>query len=108
MLAVIACFAIALDITGKWTGSIKTPDGNEFPLTYVFKADGNNLTGSLQGPQGEIPITEGKIDGSNFSFKLDFNGMAITNTGKCYTDSLTIDAEVNGNKIHSLLKRAAN
>jgi hypothetical protein len=108
IFAAVVCFAVAADLTGKWTGVIKAPDGNEYPLVYVFKADGNNLSGSLQGPQGEIPITEGKVNGNDFSFKLDFNGMPITNTGKYYVDSVAIDAEVSGTKIHSVLKRAAN
>jgi hypothetical protein len=101
----LVCLAVFADLTGKWTGSLKTPDGNEFPITYVFKADGNALTGALQGQQGEIPITEGKINGNDFSFKLDFNGTPIVNTGKYYVDSIGIDSEVNGGKFHVKLKR---
>ncbi|MDB5109763.1 MAG: glycoside hydrolase [Mucilaginibacter sp.] len=102
------CFAVITDLTGKWTGTVKIQDGNDFPLTYVFKTDGNNLTGSLQSPQGELPITDGKINGSNFSFKLDFNGTPIVNTGKYYGDSIAIEAEINGNKLHTVLKRTNN
>jgi hypothetical protein len=102
------CFAVVADLTGKWTGNVKGPDGNDFPLTYVFKVDGSNLTGSLQSPQGELPISEGKINGADFSFKLDFNGTPIVNTGKYYGDSIGIDAEINGMKFHTGLKRVAN
>jgi hypothetical protein len=108
MCSAMLCFAFFADLTGKWTGSVKTPDGTEFPLTYVFKADGANLTGSFQSPQGEIPITDGKIDGANFSFKIDFGGTAISNKGKYYGDSIGVDAEVNGNTFHTKLVRAAN
>ena len=104
----VICFAVIADLTGKWTGMLKTPDGNSFPLTYVFKVDGTNLTGSLQGQQGEIPITEGKINGTDFSFKLDFNGTPIVNTGKYYVDSVGIDSQINGGKFHIVLTRAAN
>ncbi len=102
------CFAVIVDLTGKWTGMLKTPDGAEFPLTYTFKVDGTTLTGALQGQQGDIPITEGKVNGNDFSFKLDFNGTPIVNTGKYYVDSIGIDAEVNGTKFHTMLKRVPN
>jgi len=104
--AVVICFAVVADLTGKWTGVVKGQDGNDFPLTYVFKVDGANLTGSLQSPQGELPISEGKVNGNTFSFKLDFNGTAIVNTGKYYGDSIGVDAEIGGNKFHTTLKRA--
>jgi hypothetical protein len=111
--ALLVCFAfvswvVITDLSGKWSGSIKTPDGNQFPLTYIFKVDGNTLTGAVQSPQGELPITEGKINGNDFSFKLDFNGMPIISTGKYYVDSVGIDAEVNGTKLHTVLKRVNN
>ena len=104
----VICFAVFADLTGKWTGTVKGQDGNDFPLTYVFKVDGANLTGSLQSPQGELPISEGKVSGNTFSFKLDFNGTAIVNTGKYYGDSIGVDAEIGGNKFHTTLKRVAN
>ena len=102
------CLAVIADLTGKWTGSVKTPDGADFALTYVFKADGNNLTGTLTSPQGDIPLTDGKISGNDFSFKMDFNGTSIVNTGKYYGDSIGVDAEINGTKFHTKLTRAAN
>jgi hypothetical protein len=102
------CFAVIADLAGKWTGTVKTPDGTDFPLTYIFKIDGSNLTGSLQSPQGELPISDGKINGASFSFKLDFNGTPIINTGKYYGDSIGIDADINGTKLHTVLKRATN
>ena len=37
----MVCFAIVADLAGKWTGSLKTPDGNEFPLTYNFHVSYN-------------------------------------------------------------------
>jgi hypothetical protein len=108
VFAAVMCFAVIADLTGKWTGNVKGPDGNDFALTYVFKVDGNNLTGAFQSPQGELPISEGKVNGSDFSFKLDFNGTAIVNTGKYYGDSIGIDAEIGGQKFHTSLKRVNN
>ncbi len=103
----ICLAAIAADLTGKWNGSVKGPDGDsEFPLTYVFKAEGNVLTGTLTSPQGDLPIADGKIDGTNFSFKVTFGDIEIKNTGKFYGDSLGIDSDFGGQKNHIVFKRA--
>jgi len=107
LCSVIICLAaIAADLTGKWTGNVKTQDGQEIPVSYVFKADGNTLTGAMQSPQGEIPITDGKIDGNNFSFKVSFGDTPIANTGKFYGDSIGVDSDFGGMKFHISLKRA--
>ena len=50
----------AADITGTWTGTVKGPDGNEFPVSFTFKLDGATLTGTVQGPQGD-PIAIDKV-----------------------------------------------
>jgi hypothetical protein len=75
----LACSAWAADIDGKWTGSLATP-GGDFPQNYTFKADGAKLNGSYDVMGMEIKLTDGKIDGDNFSFTLtlDFGGMPFT------------------------------
>jgi hypothetical protein len=66
----------AADITGTWTGKMKTPDGNSFSLSFTFKQDADKLTGTVQGPQGDpIDISNGKIDGAAVNFDVSFNGM---------------------------------
>ena len=105
----MVCFAIAADLAGKWTGTLKTPDGNEFPLTYTLKTDSGKLSGSVSSPQGDVPISNGKlIDANNFTFTLSVNGTDITNTGKYYpaADSIGMDIDFNGTKMHTTLKRS--
>jgi hypothetical protein len=69
----VATFAFAADVDGTWTGVI-TVTGSEVPVTYVFKADGNVLTGTLsQAGSPLVPIKDGKIDGNNISFVLSLN-----------------------------------
>src|SRR5665213_2884776 len=94
---VMVCFAIAADLAGKWTGSIKTPDGNEVPLSYTFKTDSGKLTGIATSPQGDIPISDGKLTGNDFSFNLSFSGTDIKHTGKFYpeADSVGLDIDFN-------------
>jgi len=103
----MVCFAITTDIGGKWVTTIKGQDGNDFQLNYMFKVDGNKLTGSVTSPQGEIPISDGKVNGDDFSFTISFNGNDIKSTGKYYTagDSAGVNTDFNGMKFHSQLKR---
>ena len=71
----------AADITGKWVAQVPGRDGNTREVTFTFKADGETLTGSQSGAQGnEIPISEGKISGDNISFKVSMErgGNTIT------------------------------
>src|ERR1700748_1750510 len=92
VFSAFVCFAFVADLNGKWAGKVTAPDGTQFDLTYLFKVDGDKLSGSVSTAQGELPITEGKISGADFSFKLDFNGTSIDNVGKYYGDSVAVDA----------------
>ena len=55
----------AASVDGKWDMNVTGPDGNGISVTVVFKQDGKKLTGTLAGPQGEVPLegeyAEGKI-----------------------------------------------
>ena len=72
-----AAAALAADVTGKWTATAQSPNG-DFLLTFTFKQDGASLTGTVQGPEGDpLPISNGKVDGDKFSFDVSFNGLTI-------------------------------
>jgi hypothetical protein len=84
--------AWAGDITGTWVGQIAGPDGNGFSLTYSFKQDGEKLTGTVAGPQGDpIPLEEGKVQGDKISFVVH---VAMNGGAK-----FTIDGTVKGEEI---------
>jgi hypothetical protein len=72
----------------------------------VFKVDGNTLTGTSTTSFGESTIDKGKIDGDKFSFSTTINGMEVPHSGKIYTDSLSLDIDYSGTKLHTTLKRA--
>jgi hypothetical protein len=81
----------AADVTGTWSAEMKTPDGNSFPLTFKFKQDGEKLTGTVQGPQGDpIDISNGKVDGDKFTFDVSFNGMTIHHDCTVDGDEITM------------------
>ncbi|HEY1646374.1 MAG TPA: hypothetical protein VGF96_00210 [Terracidiphilus sp.] len=81
-MALSAAAALAADVSGSWTADSTGPDGSSYQLTFTFKQDGANLTGSVQGPQGDpIAISNGKVEGNNISFEVSFNGMTISHSG---------------------------
>jgi hypothetical protein len=104
----IAALAFAADLTGTWTGTLTAPQGELFPVHYTFKLDGDKLTGTGTSPDGDIPISDGTINGSDFAFTVTFNGQMIKNTGKYYAaaDSVGLNVELNGMVMHTTLKRA--
>ena len=106
--SMLACLALSLGIAGKWTGTIKTPDGNQFPLTYNFKTDSGKLTGTASSAMGEFTIANGKmLSESEFTFTLSINGSDVKNAGKYYpqADSIGMDIYNNGLKLHTTLMR---
>jgi hypothetical protein len=84
LIAIFALTASAADIAGTWKSSMETPNGT-FESTYVFKVDGNKLTGTISmGQMGEAQISEGKVDGDSLSFVVvrEFNGNQFKTTYK--------------------------
>jgi hypothetical protein len=70
-LALLTAALQAADVTGKWTGDISTPDGNQISLTLNLKADGAKVTGTVTGPTGDTEIADGKMDGDTLLFVLN-------------------------------------
>jgi opacity protein-like surface antigen len=96
LMTVLAGAALAADITGNWTGST-----DQFTVTFAFKQDGEKLTGTVTGPQGDpIPISDGKVQGDKVSFtvKVDMGGnsMKITHEGTIKGDEITLSTKVEG------------
>jgi hypothetical protein len=73
-LLLIASFALAADIDGKWTGQVAGMGGDPMTINYTFKANGATLTGTTTGMDGkDVPIKNGKIDGNNISYTVSFD-----------------------------------
>lgn len=113
-MALVSCFIISLaavfaDINGKWTGSITGPDGNELPLSYTFKIDGDKVTGTAVAQGVELKLDSGKINGTDFTFKItNPEGVSIPHAGKYFAagDSISMNITYQEYKFHSTLKRA--
>jgi hypothetical protein len=60
-LVLLPASTLAADVDGKWTGAINPPMG-DVPVSFTFKADGTDLTGSTTGPDGsETKISGGRV-----------------------------------------------
>jgi hypothetical protein len=99
LLAMLAMPAMAAEnATGKWVAAVDAGQG-AVELTFVLKAEGEKLTGTLSVAGGEpTPFTEGKIKGEDVSFKLNFAigpdapPITISYTGKLKGDQLAIQS----------------
>ena len=100
-------FASAQEINGKWKGTMESPNG-AMEMVFDFKANADSLTGTIASPMGELPISNGKIDGKNFSFEISFNDMTIKHTGTIMADSISLKMPGmgDGEAMEMILKRA--
>lgn len=88
------------NLTGHWKGAV---GGSELMLELT--ADGTALTGTMQTPMGQTPITDGMIMGDEFSFRLSFDGNDIINKGHIEGDKITLKAEFQGQPMEVTLER---
>jgi hypothetical protein len=100
LIAVFALTASAADISGTWKGTADTPNG-PVERTFVFKADGNKLTGETSSPMfGKSAIADGTINGDNIAFditvKFEDNEMKVHYTGKVSGDEIKMHVESAG------------
>ena len=58
------------DISGKWTAQVPGRDGQPQETTFTFKVEGDKVTGTVSGRQGDTPFADGKISGDEISFTV--------------------------------------
>jgi hypothetical protein len=96
LLAVVALTASAADISGTWKGMIETPGGS-FENTFVLKAEGATVTGTLQGgPGGDQKIDEGKVDGDKVSFSVTMEFGKLNYAGTFSADEMKLKVSFGG------------
>jgi hypothetical protein len=73
-----AIAADATGISGTWAASFDSQVGVQ-TYTYTFKVEGAKLTGRAKSANGDIEITEGKVDKDTVTFveNMDYQGMAL-------------------------------
>ena len=96
----------APDLSGRWEGKVKGPDGDDISLVYVFKVDGDKLTGTVESRMGQVSLTDGKVIGDAFSFNVQVGDSVITNEGKFKDDTATLKAHGPWGDAEFTIKRA--
>ena len=59
--------ALAANIDGKWVAQVPGQGGQMREVTFTFKAEGDKLTGTVSGRQGDVAISDGTIKGDDIS-----------------------------------------
>jgi hypothetical protein len=107
---VVALFTVnigfAQDINGKWKGQMQTPNG-PMDLVFNFKAVGDSLAGTVEGPMGPLPVVNGKITGKTFTFDVNAGEMIISHhcTAKGDSISMKIPGFAGGEAMELMLTR---
>ena len=99
-------FGFGQGINGKWTGQMQSPNG-PMDLTFNFKVSGDSLNGSAVSPMGELPISNGKINGKTFSFDVSVNDFTMNHQCTFMVDSISMKVPgMGGEEMAIILKRA--
>jgi hypothetical protein len=78
-MAVVAFIYVATDVNGHWTGNIN----GQFDVAYDFKVDGQKLTGSTKGPDGNtVQLSDGWFKDDSLGFTLPIMDQQFKITGK--------------------------
>ena len=106
MILLFAGSLFAADVSGKWEGQVPARDG-QVNATFVFKVDGDKITGTMTGPQGEAPLQEGKVSGDKISFSTTGGNAKILFEGTASGDQLKMTRTREGGQAREFtLKRA--
>lgn len=109
-LLLVAAPAAAADVDRRWSGMVESPMG-PVPITFVFKADGDTLTGQMiLADFGDIKLDSGKVEGDKISFvaNMDFGGMAFQMTFKGVVSGaeIKLDLDIMGMPMALVVKKA--
>ncbi len=104
MSAVLALGAFAADVTGKWVGKVETPNGSR-DVTYTLKQDGDKLTGSVPGRNGETPISDGTVKGDDVMFTVTRGERKTAYSGKVTGGEMKLKYQQQGQDRELTLKK---
>jgi hypothetical protein len=95
-------------VSGAWEATFKDETGNDLPLKFDLKVDGEKLTGTVKSPQGDGELSLGKINGDEVSFDVEINGETIKHKGKLVGNEIKLTVNGFGTQWDLTLKRATS
>jgi len=84
----------AADISGTWQFSVDLDGGGHGDPIFVFKQEGEKLTGTYSGPLGEYKVT-GTVTGAKAVFGFDFKQDDMSGKAK-YTATIESPTKMTG------------
>jgi hypothetical protein len=105
VIFIMVSFCLGQDMNGKWSGEMQSPNG-PMVLTFSFKVNGDTLTGTVESGMGELPISNGKVDGNTFTFDVSLGEMVIHHYCTYMKDSISLKYPgMQGDTVEMYLKR---
>ena len=95
VIAVFLCVFVssASKIDGKWKASMEGLNG-KMEMTFVFKVDGEKLTGTVSTPMGDMEISNGKVNGNEFTFDVKMGDHSMPHIGKLDGDVIKLKVQM--------------
>jgi len=103
----ISAATFAAGFEGTWTTKMKGQDGSEMDLTFVFKKDAEKLTGAIKTGNGDMPISNIKVEDKVLTFEVEMGDSKIKHVFTLKDDD-TINGKVEGSPMGNsemILKR---
>ncbi len=85
----------AADVSGKWTSTFKRSDGTAMETTLNLKQSGDKLTGTQSFNENETELRDGRVQGSEVSFRTQRERDGRTVTAK-YRGKVQADGSIKG------------
>jgi hypothetical protein len=73
VFALLAAPALAQDVTGTWHATVEG-DMGPVELTFVFRQEGEQVTGRISVGTTEASIADGRVSGTELTFRLPWGG----------------------------------
>jgi hypothetical protein len=100
----LAVSAFAADVAGKWKANVEGPNGS-MQITFDLKVDGKKITGKAISDMGEMPITDGTIDGDNISFTVETDQFKVVHKGTVSGNEMKLKVDMGDNSTEIVAKR---
>ena len=84
-----------MSVDGTWNLTFNTPMGAQ-QGSLELKTNGDSLEGTMTGPQGALPLEDGKVDGDTLTWSITAAqmGMKIEFTATVDGDKISGEAEL--------------
>ena len=92
---VVSATAWAADVTGKWVGTVESPQG-PIELTYELKTEGEVVTGTITSAMGSVTIDKGRLSGDLLTYEVSLQGATVAHEARLDASAGTIAVKATG------------